>query len=623
MKRGMRIWSITLIFVLFLSSVVIAGEVSSDLKEKLSSVGNNQRVEVIVVFEREVGPSEISMIKSHGANIKAQYKIVDAVAVSIPKMAAELIANISFVKSVEPDYEVKVVLDSSALQIEADNVWDSGTEGEGVDVAIIDTGINSDHEALSVKNSVDFTGEGIGDLNGHGTHVAGIVASNDVKYKGIAFEANLLEVKVLNKEGVGTASDVISGIEWAVDNGAEVLSLSLGAVVNRCDGSDVVSKAVDAAFEEGSVVVVAAGNFGPDGETITSPGCAKNALTVGAVDDNDFVASFSSRGPTADGRVKPDVVAPGVKITSTWESNHFGSLSGTSMATPHVSGLAALILETDNSLSPTDVKEIIMSNSVDLGLEENVQGKGRINAYDSYIALGNITEELNETEENITEIDGGKRNITHHLPPGLKDKAGIVPGNVFYNFERRLERFRLKFVNDELKKAELEIEYAEERFAEALHLLDEGEDEKADEILQEYEEGLERGEEISEIAKGLGKNTTRVDELVAKATSIHLEVLDDVYKKVPEQAQGSIERVINSSIKERSESSADLKEKGVPVPEEAFDSGDKGDIGKGGVASESVGASGGKDSGNSGVGKSGASISSSASGGKSQGKGIN
>jgi len=536
----------------------------SDIIAKTPAAEN---ISTIIIFEERPTPADISAIKSDGASIKYQYDIIDAVVAQVSAQAADKIAKRAFVKLVEPDYEVKLVLDKSIPQIQADKVWKSGITGKNIDVAILDTGIHDEHSALTILKEIDYTEEGTDDLHGHGTHVAGIVASTDSTYRGVAYDSNLFNVKVLNQQGSGSGSDVIKGIEWAVDNGAEVVSMSLGAEIDNCDGTDAISQAVDKAVSKGVVVVVAAGNLGPDAGTITSPGCSKKGITIGAVDDNDNVPSWSSRGPTDDERVKPDLVAPGVSISSTWKDNLFKSLSGTSISTPFVSGVVALLLETDSTLNPSDVKEALKSTALDLSLDENIQGAGRVDAYESYIYVANITKEptnetdsSNETEEPAEDEPEEEK----ESPPGWDRKLerGKKPQGIGYGLKRAWEKVQLAFTFNDEKEAELYLKFAERRLSESLEILEEDE-EKAKELLEEYEENLERGNEISKIAQEVGKNITKVTELVAIATSIHVDVLEDVLDRVPEQAKPSIQRAINSS-KRGNEGALNTLEKNQP-----------------------------------------------------------
>jgi serine protease AprX len=188
-------------------------------------------------------------------------------------------------------------------------------------------------------------------------------------------------------------SEVIAGLEWAVQQRVKVINLSLGGV-GPCDGSDALSTACDAAVDQGVMVCVAAGNYGPGASTVGPPGCARNVLTVGACSTQDVIPSFSARGPTSDGRVKPDVLLPGVDIVACRAQNTsmgmpvdalYAKASGTSMATPHAAGLAALLLQAFPDLTPAQLKERLMNTAKDLGQDANAQGKGRADAYQAYL----------------------------------------------------------------------------------------------------------------------------------------------------------------------------------------------------------------------------------------------
>ncbi len=377
---------------------------------------NSEKIPLIVQLDTKPLASHISILKTLGAKIKYKYQIINAVALSVDSDLVDKLSSLDFVKSVEPDAEVKIVLAQSALQIDANRVWlEYGVKGENVTVAVLDTGIDNEHPDLqNVVLEKDFTGEGTDDENGHGTHVASIIAgsgkSSGGLYKGIAPKARLMDIKVLNKDGSGRLSDVIAGIEYAVMHGADVISMSLGAAV-PCDGLDAASLAADAAVERGVVVVVAAGNLGPSQGTITSPGCAKKVITVGAVDKMDNIAPFSSRGPTLDGRVKPDIVAPGVLITAAKAGGGYTTMSGTSMATPMVSGVVALILSKNPDLTPEQVKSVLKETAKDLGEDRNTQGAGRVDAYLAFIKASGLeplvqgSEQVQESNENETKIE--------------------------------------------------------------------------------------------------------------------------------------------------------------------------------------------------------------------------
>ena len=222
---------------------------------------------------------------------------------------------------------------------------------------------------------------------GHGTHVAGIAAANGTSLKGVAPDASLYAFKVLDNTGRGLNSVVIAGIERALDpdqdtntnDAVNIISMSLGG---PGDPDDPVSQAVDNATSAGVISVIAAGNSGPSYQTIGSPGNARTALTVGATDNNDLIADFSSRGPSNNiYGIKPDILAPGVGISSTKMGGGYISYNGTSMATPHVSGAAALILELHPDWTPAMIKYVLMVTAKDIGKDIWTQGNGRLDVY--------------------------------------------------------------------------------------------------------------------------------------------------------------------------------------------------------------------------------------------------
>ncbi len=230
----------------------------------------------------------------------------------------------------------------------------------------------------------------------HGTHVAGIIAGNGFsskgRYMGVAPKANILGIKALDEYGGGSTSDIIAAISYIVETkskyNTKIINLSLGTPANNTCDKDPLCKAVDMAVKSGLIVISAAGNSGPKEGTILSPGISRNAITVGAVDDkrtidssDDTIAPFSSRGPTIEGIMKPDIVAPGVNIKSlsNIKLDSYASLSGTSMATPLVSGSVALLFNKYPNLSPEEIKEKIISSCVDLKQSRANQGAGMLN----------------------------------------------------------------------------------------------------------------------------------------------------------------------------------------------------------------------------------------------------
>lgn len=301
--------------------------------------------------------------------------------------------------------ELATCLNNSRPLIRADQVANTlGFTGAGVTVAVVDTGIDNAHPALAaaVVGQQDFSGAGAGDGFGHGTHCAGIVGSRDKVFVGIAPSANLFSVRVMDNAGSMTPANGVAGIRFCVQIGAQVSSNSWGfthqhGVWSDSDGTCILCTAADNAVKAGVVMVIAAGNedntAGGGLDThLRCPGIARSAVTVAASDKADAMAPYSSVEPTPDGRAKPDLTAPGSSINSCKAAgtalgpivdpptNDFIMLSGTSMATPHVAGVAALMLQKRPALTPAQVKGILMASVVNLGAPANSMGTGRIDA---------------------------------------------------------------------------------------------------------------------------------------------------------------------------------------------------------------------------------------------------
>ncbi|WP_051428333.1 S8 family peptidase [Bacillus sp. J33] len=299
--------------------------------------------------------------------------------------------NHSDVKHIHHDYSVRINLNTATAAIGANIANNSyGLRGRGITVSVIDTGVYRHYDLTSPSNRIigfrDFVnGQTVPyDDNGHGTHVAGAIAGNGAasskQYSGVAPEANIVGVKVLDSQGNGSLSNVVAGINWSMANrstyGIRVINLSLGATPSTSYVNDPLAQACEKAWKSGIVVVAAAGNSGPQG-TIDTPGFDPIILTIGAANDrntipiqDDIPGNYTSSKPTIDGFIKPDIAVPGTNITSLMSPNstlanqlpqnrvgaHYLTLTGTSMATGVASGIVALLLQASPPYTPDLVK---------------------------------------------------------------------------------------------------------------------------------------------------------------------------------------------------------------------------------------------------------------------------
>lgn len=287
-------------------------------------------------------------------------------------------------------------LDRNLVQIGADDAWAAGLTGEGVRVAVLDTGIDARHpdlvgQVVAEENFSAGADADTVDRHGHGTYVASLVAGTGAAARGarsgVAPDADLIVAKVLDDHGSGTMSSVIAGMEWAAPQ-ADVVNMSLSADVPS-DGSDPVSLALDQLSEQhDALFVVSAGNRGPVSTTIGIPGAADRALTVGAVDGTDELATFSSRGPLAGSfELKPNVVAPGVDIVAARaagtaggapEDGDYTAMSGTSMAAPQVAGAAAILAQQHPGWTGDQLRNALIGSAHPLDADGYDVGAGRI-----------------------------------------------------------------------------------------------------------------------------------------------------------------------------------------------------------------------------------------------------
>lgn len=369
-------------------------KITAKLADVLAETAPDERVHLIVksrLLEKDIIDD---LTRRPRLSVRHVVKMVNAIAVTMPAGEVAALVREPWVERVEEDEKVYAVLDESLALVHVPDAWESGFAGNDVKVAVIDTGIDMSHPDFSgrVLATKDFTLEGFRDTNGHGSLVAGIAAGSGSyssgKFQGVAPGALIIAGKVLVADGSGRMSDVMAAVEWSVELAADVINLSLGTG-GSSDGNDALCEMCDHAVESGTVVCVAAGNDGPNRRTIGSPAAARRVITVGAATANGLVAEFSSRGPTADDRHKPECVAPGVDIVSARAANtragkpldnYYTSATGTSMAAPHVSGIVALLLEANRQASPQLIRESLLHTATDLELDDYAQGTGMVNA---------------------------------------------------------------------------------------------------------------------------------------------------------------------------------------------------------------------------------------------------
>ena len=398
-RIGMNIFSIFLICSLILLLIVPASA-EENIKDDLADQTTSQKFasrEILVKFKDGVSEKSIkSLNRKKGAKAKETIDEVEVERIQVdpddsvyealneyrenPKVEyAE--PNYIFTANIIPNDYYYAAYQWNMPIIDAPAAWDSERgDTNNVVVAVIDTGVDLGHPDLDSKivpgYNFAYGNSDPSDDNGHGTHVAGIIgaeSNNGQGIAGVSWGAKIMPVKVLNSWGSGYLSDVANGIIYAADNGADVINLSLGSSYY----SSTLQSAIDYAYNKRVTVVAAAGNGG--NSTINYPAGCNHVIGVGATDQNDVKASFSTFNSSV------DVSAPGVSIASTWyrgSGYSYALASGTSMATPHVAGLAALLLSDDSSRQPDDIEDLMKFTADDLGSpgRDDYYGEGRINA---------------------------------------------------------------------------------------------------------------------------------------------------------------------------------------------------------------------------------------------------
>src|SRR3989344_7137097 len=402
----------------------------------IDEVKNSSQVPVIITFKDFLPPDQVMASVSMTPNLKTRFvnarnihafdnydleikntfRNFNMVAGIISKEGIEKLKENPDIESIEMDAEVKITLDVSAPLIGASKVNGLSLNGNllrgnGVSVCVIDTGVDYLHPYLqNVIPGYDFINldNDPMDDHGHGTMVAGIIASSNSRYRGVAPEANIVALKALDSSGSGSFSDVIASIDYCITNkdlfNISVISMSLGVdgfhTNNPADcDSLATAKAISAAVQKGISVVVSSGNGGySDG--ISYPACASDAISVGATNDNDDIASFSNSGSIL------DLLAPGVSIKSNYPGSNFASGSGTSFSAPHVSGSIAIIRQLDSldqtiAITPSDIRNLLHSTGNPVFDERNGLSFPRLDIEKAVLSLADIS----PPPQNFSKID--------------------------------------------------------------------------------------------------------------------------------------------------------------------------------------------------------------------------
>ncbi len=350
------------------------------IRDKIAGRNGNDIVSVLVWFKE---PKAFDIVSKHGV---VTYKFLSGMGAAVDIRVSNIKALSEEVKIefVENNGVSHVTLSQSIPLINADDVWALGYDGTGIKICIIDTGMDPNHCDISGKIVAwaDYVNGRTTpyDDHGHGTHCSSIAAGKTAP-KGVAPGASLMGAKVCDSGGSCSDAAIIQGIDFGVAQGADVESMSLGGAGG--DGTSALAQESNWAVDQGVVVCCAAGNDGACC-TINTPGDATKVITVGASDKSDALASFSSRGPTTDNRIKPDITAPGVSIyaASAGTSCSDVSMSGTSMATPHIAGVSALMLDANGAATPLQVKNCMGKAAIDKGNtgKDCLWGWGRVDA---------------------------------------------------------------------------------------------------------------------------------------------------------------------------------------------------------------------------------------------------
>lgn len=371
--------SILLCAALLITSTVVA--------PNAYATNSIQSKKMIVIFADGKVNQDI-ILKAKGT-VSKEFKHVNALAVTLPENSINALEHAPGVIKVEPDFEVTAsgrvtapqptqTIEWGVGRVKAPTAWETGTTGAGIKVVVIDTGIAS-HPDLTIAGGISLIGNAYVDDNGHGTHVAGIIAAknNEIGVVGVAPNVDLYAVKVLDRRGSGSVSNVVAGIEWAIENKMDIINMSLGSP----SYSLALDLAVEKAYTNGILLVAAAGNDGTTDTTINNvgyPAKLSSVIAVAATDINNSRAYFSSTG------AEVEVSAPGLYIKSTYLKNGYTTMSGTSMATPMVAGDLALLKQANPTLTNIQLRDLLDNIPDDLNprvIDLGITGRDVIYGY--------------------------------------------------------------------------------------------------------------------------------------------------------------------------------------------------------------------------------------------------
>jgi subtilisin len=399
--------------------------------------------DVIIVYNKSIGDPEKELVtQSHGGEVEKDFHIINAVSAIIPEDKIEEVKNDPRVAYIVNDTIFSMTDEYSSSwgvqYIGSQPVHNQNIIGAGVKIAVLDTGIDYNHPDLAgnYKGGYDFVNNDPDPWDDnclsyfktcHGTHVSGTIAAehNGIGVVGVAPGSSIYAVKVLDVGGFGAASLVVSGIEWAKNNGMNIISMSLGSTENNT----AVLDAVNAAYDSGILLVAAGGNTG--GGPVSYPAAYDSVIAVTAIDQNGQKASFSPIDQ------KIEVAAPGVSIYSTVQGG-YGLLSGTSMAVPHVTGLAALIFSTnypdvngDGKRDNKDVREIIRNTAFDAGIpgKDDVYGYGIVDVSRALLGISAYADLLITKDDGVSAITANDgKTYTYNITVknnGPSDASGV------------------------------------------------------------------------------------------------------------------------------------------------------------------------------------------------------